>query len=87
MEKANLPILHKKAVELLSLLHTLLVQRGNLNFNAFIYQMHCAVRTVNFIALTHFAVALAARFKLRATITISRQHLLSPHTSFSMQFS
>jgi hypothetical protein len=36
-----------------------------------VYQMCCAVWAVDFSALCDFAVALAARFKLRATITIS----------------
>ena len=40
-------------------------------YGVFIYQMYGAVGAVNLFAFADFAIALAARFHLRATITIS----------------
>jgi hypothetical protein len=48
-----------------------LVKVGIVAYGVFIYQMCGAVGAVNLFAFADFAVALAARFHLRATITIS----------------
>jgi hypothetical protein len=48
-----------------------LVKVGIVAYGVFIYQMCGAVGAVNLFAFADFAIAFAARFHLRATITIS----------------